>query len=182
MTQQTNKVNKSLFKLLNTRPVAFNPLYSIICGTKKLSNLTKKTYLEKNQGAGILLSQLLYWYSAMQENEFYKEDSELIEECGCSEYAYKQAKKVLIEKKFISFTSKHPRNSKGEILNLKTISHWIINGDVILQEVLSSRLAGRLEFNSSCNDSVQDLQEGLSSTAPILTENTTENTTTNSTS
>jgi hypothetical protein len=174
----SNTANKTLFKLLNARPVSFNPIYSTICGKIKKSNLTGKEYLEKNQSAGILLSQFLYWYSTMNNQEFYKLDVELIEECGCSEHAYQQAKKVLIEKGFVTCEAKHPRNREtGKVLNIKTINHWIINEEMIMQEVLNSGNTGNAELSSSGNSSTQQFEEVLNSAVPIITEITTETTT-----
>lgn len=177
----SNIINKKLFKILNTRPISFNAYYSTICGTNKMSNLTNKIYLEKNQGAGILLSQLLYWYSTMEGNEFYKLDSELIEECGCSEYSYQKNKKLLIIKGFVKCVAKHPKSihpiNQQIKIDMRTITHWTINEDAITEACLNSRSLGGAELSSSREHWTQQFQEVLNSAVPILTEITTEITT-----
>ncbi len=96
----------SLFQILNTRPIAFNPEYSRICGKEtKLNN--GKTVFRDDQSCAILLSQLCYWHSAMKGKEFYKTDEELMAECGCfSRDRHLKNKKRLIEMGVISYNVK----------------------------------------------------------------------------
>lgn len=71
---------KAILKSLNSRPVAFFPAYVDLTGS-----IT----------AGLLLSQLMYWASAMDWEEFYKTNQEIRKETGLSENELRLAKKIV---------------------------------------------------------------------------------------
>lgn len=100
----SNQANKELHILLATRPLSFNPKFSKLCGERKINRITGQPYQSNNQSAGILLSQLIYWYSAMRGEKFYKLNENLVEECGTTVDELKRDKKTLIEKGFITVT------------------------------------------------------------------------------
>ena len=71
---------KDLFRSLNKRPIAYYPAYAQISGSVK---------------AGILLSQIMYWYEAMKEDEFYKSEKDWLEELSMNREEFRNAKKTL---------------------------------------------------------------------------------------
>ena len=121
----SNQLNKTFFQVMNTKPITFNPAYAELCGHDRVSNLTGKIYRERDQGAGILLSQLAYWYSAMKSKEFYKYDEELIEECGANRYSYGRDKARLIELGFVTYTRK----------SLPCKGYWIVHENAIMAAI-----------------------------------------------
>lgn len=78
---------KDLFKSLNKRPIAYYPAYAQITGSVK---------------AGILLSQIMYWYEAMKEDEFYKTEKDWLDELSMKREEFRNAKKTLEDLKLIS--------------------------------------------------------------------------------
>lgn len=80
---------KSLLLEMNQRPIAYYPVYRRITGTTT---------------AGILLSQIMYWSSAMDGKKFYKTDAEIIQETMLGEEELKNAKKRLKSLPFIEIT------------------------------------------------------------------------------
>ena len=77
---------KSL-RLLNQKPIAFYPIY-----TKLTGSIT----------AGLLLSQLMYWFS--KKDKFYKTDKEIMKETMLSERELKTAKSKIKQLPFITVT------------------------------------------------------------------------------
>lgn len=80
---------KNLMANLNQRPVAFYPVYAQIAGSIN---------------AGLLLSQLLYWHSAVNGREFYKTDIEISNETYLSEKELRNAKARLRALAFVKIT------------------------------------------------------------------------------
>lgn len=80
-------MNTENSKLLNQRPIAYYPLYK---------DLTASTT------AGVLLSQLMYWFS--KKDKFYKTDSEILEETHLTASELKTAKRKIRELSFIFIT------------------------------------------------------------------------------
>ncbi len=78
---------KNILKLLNQRPIAYYPIYRQIAGSTT---------------AGILLSQLMYWFS--KKDKFYKTDMEIREETLLTEKELKTAKSKLKKLSFIEIT------------------------------------------------------------------------------
>jgi len=78
---------KNILKLLNQKPIAYYPIYRQITGSTT---------------AGILLSQLMYWFS--KKDKFYKTDKEIREETLLTEKELKSAKSKLKKLSFIEIT------------------------------------------------------------------------------
>lgn len=79
MKQQTNEI-KNILSAYSQRPVAYMPIYAKITGSVT---------------AGILLSQIVYWWYATGSSEFYKTDQEWTEELSFGLYELQAAKKKL---------------------------------------------------------------------------------------
>lgn len=77
---------KEVMLALHQKPIAYYPVYRDITGSTT---------------AAILLSQLLYWYSACKGKKFYKTDSEIMEETRLTEKELRNAKSCLKKFDFI---------------------------------------------------------------------------------
>lgn len=80
---------KGLLKELHHRPIAYYPIYRKITGSTT---------------AGILLSQLMYWWAKMDGEKFYKTDAEIIEETELTEDELRSAKSKIKQLGFIRIT------------------------------------------------------------------------------
>lgn len=77
---------KKLLLGLNEKPIAYYPIYRKITGSTT---------------TGILLSQLLYWWSATGGRKFYKQDSEIMEESGLTVNELRSSKAILKKLDFV---------------------------------------------------------------------------------
>lgn len=80
---------KNVMLQLHQKPIAYYPVYRDLTGSTT---------------AAILLSQLLYWYSACGGRKFYKSDSEIMEETRLTEKELRGAKNALKASSFINIT------------------------------------------------------------------------------
>ncbi len=104
---------------LNQSPIAYNPVFSKITGSVN---------------AGILLSQLVYWYNMMQGKEFYKTNCQLANELGMTEMQVRKAKESLIKIKFVEVKLKGvPKKSFYEI-KTKDISSAVTSNQLSCSE------------------------------------------------
>ena len=141
---------KDLLIQFNQRPIAVYPIYIKITGSVN---------------AGLLLSQLMYWYGAVNGRMFYKSDAEIMEETMLSESELRTAKNKLKTMSFILIKAK----------GVPARTHYYINSENLISEirnfssVKSTKLKTRNQqnYNSEINETI--------------TENTTENTTDNTT-
>ena len=78
---------KTTLKLLNQRPIAYYPIYRQVTGSTT---------------AGILLSQLMYWFS--KKDKFYKTDEDIKNETLLTEKELKTAKNKVKKLSFIKVT------------------------------------------------------------------------------
>jgi len=137
---------KNLLIQLNQRPIAVYPIYIKITGSVN---------------AGLLLSQIMYWYGAVNGRIFYKSDLEIMEETCLSESELRTAKNKLKSLSFIEIKAK----------GVPARTHYYINSEKLISEinnfssVKSTKLKTRNQqnYNSEINETI--------------TENTTENTT-----
>ena len=137
---------KNLLIQLNQRPIAVYPIYIKITGSVN---------------AGLLLSQIMYWYGAVNGRIFYKSDIEIMEETCLSESELRTAKNKLKSLSFIEIKAK----------GVPARTHYYINSEKLISEinnfssVKSTKLKTRNQqnYNSEINETI--------------TENTTENTT-----
>jgi len=83
----TDKGSLRILKAFSKQPIAYQPIYAEI--TKSVT-------------AGILLSQILYWWGKKEEKEFYKTDQEFADELKLSFKELRAAKKKLREVGFVS--------------------------------------------------------------------------------
>jgi hypothetical protein len=139
---------KNLLIQLNQRPIAVYPIYIKITGSVN---------------AGLLLSQLMYWYGAVNGRIFYKSDAEIMEETCLSESELRTAKNKLKSMSFIEIKAK----------GVPAKTHYSINADKLISEihnissVKSTKLKKRNQQN--CNSEINE----------TITESTTKNTTKN---
>lgn len=139
---------KNLLIQLNQRPIAVYPIYIKITGSVN---------------AGLLLSQLMYWYGAMNGKIFYKTDAEIMQETCLSESELRTAKNKLKSMSFIGIKAK----------GVPAKTHYSINAEKLISEihnissVKSTKLKKRNQQN--CNSEINE----------TITESTTENTTKN---
>jgi len=140
---------KNLLIQLNQRPIAVYPIYIKITGSVN---------------AGLLLSQLMYWYGAVNGRIFYKSDSEIMEETCLSESELRTAKNKLKSMSFIEIKAK----------GVPAKTHYSINAEKLISEihnissVKSTKLKKRNQQNCNC-----EINETITEST---TENTTENT------
>jgi hypothetical protein len=139
---------KNLLIQLNQRPIAVYPIYIKITGSVN---------------AGLLLSQLMYWYGAVNGRIFYKSDAEIMEETCLSESELRTAKNKLKSMSFIEIKAK----------GVPAKTHYSINAEKLISEihnissVKSTKLKKRNQQN--CNSEINE----------TITESTTENNTKN---
>lgn len=132
----------NLLKSLNGKKIAYDVVYTKITG-----RLT----------AGVMLSQLMYWYSVMGGREFYKSNEELCEETGLSIDELKSAKKLLENKGFI----------KVELKSLPRKTYYTINEEVLIN-ALTSGWKSHQPVGGNSTDCMVEIP-------PTTSESTTEN-------
>jgi hypothetical protein len=137
---------KNLLIQLNQRPIAVYPIYIKITGSVN---------------AGLLLSQLMYWYGAVNGRIFYKSDIEIMEETCLSESELRTAKNKLKSMPFIEIKAK----------GVPAKTHYSINAENLISEIhaFSSAKSTKLKTRNQRNSN-SEFNE-------TITENTTENTT-----
>ena len=141
---------KNLLIQLNQRPIAVYPIYIKITGSVN---------------AGLLLSQLMYWYGAVNGRIFYKSDIEIMEETCLSESELRTAKNKLKAMPFIEIKAK----------GVPAKTHYSINAENLISEIhaFSSAKSTKLKTRNQRNSN-SEFNE-------TITENTTENNTENTT-
>jgi len=141
---------KNLLIQLNQRPIAVYPIYIKITGSVN---------------AGLLLSQLMYWYGAMNGRIFYKTDAEIMEETCLSESELRTVKNKLKSMSFIEIKAK----------GVPAKTYYSINAEKLISEIhnFSSAKSTKLKTRNQRNSN-SEFNE-------TITENTTENTTKNTT-
>lgn len=139
---------KNLLIQLNQRPIAVYPIYIKITGSVN---------------AGLLLSQLMYWYGAVNGRIFYKSDAEIMEETCLSESELRTAKNKLKSMSFIEIKAK----------GVPAKTHYSINAEKLISEIhnISSAKSTKLKKRNqqNCNSEINE----------TITETTTETTTEN---
>ena len=137
---------KNLLIQLNQRPIAVYPIYIKITGSVN---------------AGLLLSQLMYWYGAMNGRIFYKTDAEIMEETCLSESELRTAKNKLKSMSFIEIKAK----------GVPAKTYYSINAEKLISEIhnFSSAKSTKLKTRNQRNSN-SEFNE-------TITENTTENNT-----
>ncbi len=142
---------KDILKKLNEKPIAYYPIYRKITGSTT---------------GGILLSQLMYWFS--KKDKIFKTDADIMEETYLTKKELETAKNLIKKLDFITVSREGlPAKTYYEI-------HW--------EKMLSSfHDLGKLETTKGGNytpEKVETIHPDLGKHS-IYTENTTENTTEN---
>lgn len=138
---------KSILKAFSEKPIAYQPVYAKITGS-----IT----------SGILLSQIVYWWGAMKEQEFYKTDDEWCEELSMGFYELRGAKKKLQELKLITIRR----------AGVPAKTYYELDYDKLITLITRLGKNPKLDCGKTTNKSEEKPQ-----TITIYTENTTENTT-----
>lgn len=143
-----------ILKALSGRSIAFNPAYTKITGS-----IT----------AGILLSQVIFWWGVVNGREFYKTNDDWCSELFLGLSELKSAKKKLIELELISITKR----------GIPAKTFYSLNCQNVI-EMLSEYGKNTLSQNETFSWSKTDQQVGRKPTnwlvenRPTNTENTTE--------
>ena len=135
---------------LNQRPIAVYPIYIKLTGSVN---------------AGLLLSQIMYWYGAMKGKTFYKSDTEIMEETMLSVNELRHAKLRLKQMSFI----------KISLHGIPAKTHYTIDDKLLISEINECSLVESTKLNKS---KPRNYNSDFNETN---TENTTENTTKNTT-
>ena len=141
---------KEILIKLNQRPIAVYPIYIKLTGSVT---------------SGLLLSQIMYWYSAVNGRAFYKSDAEIMEETMLTANELRSAKLRL---KSLSFMNMYLKGVPAR-------THYEIDADLLFSEINKSSLV-----KSTKLDKLNPLNS-YSEINETITENTTENTTKNTT-
>ena len=141
---------KKLLINLNQRPIAVYPVYIKLTGSVN---------------AGLLLSQIMYWYGAVNGRTFYKSDAEIMEETMLSVNELRHAKARLKQMSFIKIT----------LHGVPAKTHYTIDDKLLFSEINQCSLVESTKLDKS---KPRNYNSGINETN---TENTTENTTKNTT-
>jgi hypothetical protein len=141
---------KEILIKLNQRPIAVYPIYIKLTGSVT---------------SGLLLSQIMYWYSAVNGRAFYKSDAEIMEETMLTANELRSAKLRL---KSLSFMNMYLKGVPAR-------THYEIDADLLFSEINKSSLVKSTKLDKlNPLNIVSDINE-------TITESTTENTTKNTT-
>ena len=141
---------KEILINLNQRPIAVYPIYIKLTGSVN---------------AGLLLSQIMYWYSAVKGRKFYKSDAEIMEETMLSLNELRGAKSRLKELPFIMIT----------LHGIPAKTHYDINVTLLINAINENTLVKSTKLNKLKSQKYNgEINE-------CNTENTTENTSKNTT-
>lgn len=136
---------KSLLKKLNEKPIVYHAIYAKITGSVT---------------AGILLSQILYWWSTKDSNEFYKTDKDWCEELNFGLWELKGAKEKIKQTGIVKIERKgNPAKT-----------YYTIN-EKLLEDMISSCCKNQQQEVLKTNNKL------LEKPTTIYTENTSEITT-----
>jgi len=141
---------KNILINLNQRPIAVYPVY---------------IKLTASVNAGLLLSQIMYWYSAVKGRTFYKSDAEIMEETMLSINELRHAKARLKQMSFIKIT----------LHGVPAKTHYTIDDKLLISAINECSLVESTKLNKS---KPRNYNSEINETN---TENTTENTTKNTT-
>jgi hypothetical protein len=145
-----NFIMKEILIKLNQRPIAVYPIYIKLTGSVT---------------SGLLLSQIMYWYSAVNGRAFYKSDAEIMEETMLTANELRSAKLRL---KSLSFMNMYLKGVPAR-------THYEIDADLLFSEINKSSLVKSTKLDKlNPLNSYSDINE-------TITESTTENTTKNTT-
>jgi len=141
---------KNALLQLHQKPIAYYPVY------RKISGSTT---------AGVLLSQLMYWWSACKGREFYKTDAEIMEETMLTPGELRTAK---IRIKKLSFV-------KTKVKGIPAKTYYLIDAQDLFSQIYKH------SFVESTKLDEQNRQDSDSENDNTNTENTSKTTSENNT-
>jgi hypothetical protein len=141
---------KKLLINLNQRPIAVYPVYIKLTGSVN---------------AGLLLSQIMYWYGAVNGRTFYKSDAEIMDETMLSINELRHAKVRLKQMSFLKIT----------LHGVPAKTHYTIDDKLLFSQINECSLVESTKLDKS---KPRNYNSDFNETN---TENTTENTTKNTT-
>jgi hypothetical protein len=141
---------KKLLINLNQRPIAVYPVYIKLTGSVN---------------AGLLLSQIMYWYGAVNGRTFYKSDAEIMDETMLSINELRHAKVRLKQMSFLKIT----------LHGVPAKTHYTIDDKLLFSQINECSLVELTKLDKS---KPRNYNSDFNETN---TENTTENTTKNTT-
>jgi hypothetical protein len=144
------KLMKNVLIQFNQKPIAVYPIYIKITGSVN---------------AGLLLSQIMYWYGAVNGRTFYKSDAEIMDETMLSVNELRHAKARLKQMSFIKIT----------LHGVPAKTHYTIDDKLLFSEINKCSLVESTKLDKS---KPRNYNSEINETN---TENTTENTTKNTT-
>ena len=111
VTKQLSEINV-LLKSFSQRPIAYQRIYATITGSVS---------------SGLLLSQVVYWWYACGERDFYKTDGDFRAELGLGPREMRTAKATLQKRGFISIYLK----------GVPSITHYCVHISALLSKITS---------------------------------------------
>jgi len=114
----------ALLRAYSEHPIVYYPVYAEITGSVT---------------AGVLLSQLLYWWYKMREREFYKTDQEFADELSMGVYELRGAREKLVKAGLISTMRK----------GLPRKMHYVVHEDRLVALITSVRKTPTLVFDKT---------------------------------
>ena len=144
---------KQIIQSLNLRPVVFNPAYKLLTGSLH---------------GGLLLSQIMYWYSATGR-KFYKIDKELKNELYMTEREFKTAKNHVKQVKFLKITKEGIPCRTWYDVDFSEYKTSISLIATHLDKPVRTSLGGTVQTGMD-----KTVQTGIDETIPTITENTSE--------
>ena len=153
----TDKGSLRILKAFSKQPIAYQPIYAEITG--KLT-------------AGVMLSQILYWWGKKEEEEFYKTNRDFANELKVSLDELKSAKRRLIDLGFILVIKK----------GLPAKTFYKVNINKVLEAITKAENEKKKTAVQSSWRKIHQLDGGKSTNLmeenpPAITETTTEITT-----
>lgn len=144
---KAKKPTTDILRALCERIVAYNVTFAKICGSVT---------------AGLLLSQIAYWWFKMGEKEFYKTDKEFREELGLGRWEFQTAKKKLSLLGFITVKVKGLPPRTYYTLNVKVLENAILKYSKHLKEVNKISAEAYQKALEVLKEKKQELVEKLS--------------------
>ena len=154
----TSKIH-ALINQLNSRPVLYNKIYKHLTGSIH---------------GGILLSQLMYWYSAVQR-PFWKSNTELMLELGFTERELKTAKSHL---KNIPFLKSYKRGFENKVWYKVDYDLYFATMKIAVIQIrdIEKKLIEKIQGADTVNSDGTISSLPMEQYRPAKSKNTTENT------
>jgi len=139
----------ALLRAYSEHPIAYYPVCAEISGSVT---------------AGVLLSQILYWWYKMGEREFYKTDKEFADELSMGFYELRGAKKKLRDVGLISIQNK----------GLPRKTHYVVHEDILVALIASMRKNPTLGMDNTSDRDEEKPHANKQETTTKTTQETTK--------